>query len=183
MSNETQILPPGYYIRQEIESRGWTQADFAKIIARPLPTINEIIQGKRAIMPEMAVALGAAFGNDPALWMQRESAYRLSLVTQSDPEVERRARLFEIAPVKDMEKRGWINPTRTIEELDIELRGFYGATSLEECGATEAMARQSASADDLTAPQRAWIRQARRLASILNARKFNAETFKTTGMA
>ena len=75
-------------------------------------------------MPEMAVALGAAFNNPPELWMQREAAYRLSLITKTDPEVQRRARLFEIAPVKDMEKRGWIKPTRTVEELESELCGF-----------------------------------------------------------
>jgi HTH-type transcriptional regulator/antitoxin HigA len=182
VSNENTILPPGEFVRQELESRGWTQADLAKIIERPLPTVNEIIQGKRGIMPEMAVALAAAFGTTPDLWMQRESSYRLSLVTQSDPEVQRRARLFEIAPVKDMEKRGWIRPTRTVDELNGELCSFFNVPTLDENLATEAMARQSASADELTAPQRSWIGQATRLASILNARKFNPETFKTTGL-
>jgi HTH-type transcriptional regulator/antitoxin HigA len=180
--NETIISTPGEFVRQELEARGWTQADLAKIIERPLPTVNEIIQGKRAIMPEMAVALGAAFGNSPELWMQRESSYRLSLVSKIDPEVQRRARIFEIAPVKDMEKRGWIRPTRTVDELEGELKSFFNVASLDENPATEAMARQSFAPDDLTAAQRSWIGQATRLAAILNARKFNAETFKTTGL-
>jgi HTH-type transcriptional regulator/antitoxin HigA len=182
VSNEKTILPPGEFVRQELESRGWTQADLAKIIERPLPTVNEIIQGKRGIMPEMAVALAAAFGNTPDSWMQRESSYRLSLVSRCDPEMQRRARLFELAPVKDMEKRGWIKPTRTVDELEVELRSFFNVPTLDENLTTEAMARQSASADELTAPQRSWIGQAARLASILNARKFNPDTFKNTGL-
>lgn len=175
-------MPPGEYVRQEIESRGWTQADLAKIIERPLPTVNEIILGKRAIMPEMAIALAAAFGNSPELWMQRESSYRLSLVGKGDPEVQRRARIFEIAPVKDMEKRGWIRPTRTIDELESELRTFFKCDSLDEIPNSTAVARASTSTDEFTAPQRTWLTQATRLASILNARKFNPETFGTTGL-
>src|SRR5205085_3773275 len=96
------VPPPGEFIRAELAKRGWGQADLAKVVGRPLPTINEIIQGKRAIMPEMAVALGTAFGTGAMYWLQKESAYRLSLVEQTDPETERRARLFEIAPVKEM---------------------------------------------------------------------------------
>src|SRR5947209_15779829 len=111
------VPPPGAYIRAELERRAWGQAELAKIVGRPLPTINEIIQGKRAILPEMAVALGAAFGTGALLWLQRESAYRLSLVDQSDPETRARARLFGLAPVKDMERRGWIGPTRQAREL------------------------------------------------------------------
>jgi len=182
VSNENTILPPGEFVRQELESRGWTQADLAKIIERPLPTVNEIIQGKRAIMPEMAISLAAVFGNSPELWMQRESSYRLSLVGKADPELQRRARVFEIAPVKDMEKRGWIRPTRTIDELEDELRGFFKCDSLDELPATNAVARASSSADEFTAPQRTWLAQATRLASILNTRNFNPETFKATGL-
>lgn len=52
------VIPPGDYIREELEKRGWSQADLANILRRPLPTVNEIIQGKRGIMPEMAVGLG-----------------------------------------------------------------------------------------------------------------------------
>ena len=61
----------------------------------------------------MAVALGAAFGTGALVWLQRESAYRLSLVEPHDPETQARARLYGVAPVKDMERRGWIDYRRT----------------------------------------------------------------------
>src|SRR5262245_31169358 len=91
---------PGEDIREALAIRGWTQADLARILGRPLPTVNEIIQGKRAIMPEMAIALSEALGGTAEDWMRREASYRLSLVKDAgDGQVRSRARLYEIAPV------------------------------------------------------------------------------------
>jgi len=174
-----QIPPPGEFIRAELERRGWGQADLAKVIGRPLPTINEIILGKRGIMPEMAVALGAAFGNGAMFWMQKESAYRLSLVNQSDPCTELRAKLFEWAPVKDMEKRGWIKVTHRVEDLEVELRNFFGH-SLEEEPRISAVARQTFRTGHFTSSQMAWIFRAKQLAALLNVRRFNLDVFKSS---
>lgn len=65
---------PGEYIRDELDARGWTQADLAAIMERPLPTVNQIISGKKAITPETAIELGQAFGTSPELWMNLEWA-------------------------------------------------------------------------------------------------------------
>ena len=175
---EGPVPPPGEFIRAELEKRGWGQAELAKVIGRPLPTVNEIIQGKRAILPEMAVALGAAFGTGALVWLQRESAYRLSLVEQHDPETRARARLYGLAPVKDMERRGWIGPTRRARELEAELRRFFGADCLEEAPRLEASARQPLSAEGFTAAQRAWLFRAAQLAAAAPARPFEPERFE-----
>lgn len=169
---------PGEFIRAELEQRGWGQAELAKVIGRPLPTVNEIIQGKRAILPEMAVALGAAFGTGALVWLQRESAYRLSLVEQNDPETRARARLYGLAPVKDMERRGWIAPTRRARDLERELCRFFGVASLEEAPRLEASARQPVLAEEFTAAQRAWLFRAARLAAAAPARPFQPERFE-----
>ena len=174
----TPAPPPGAFIRAELEKRGWGQAELAKVIGRPLPTVNEIIQGKRAILPEMAVALGAAFGTGALVWLQRESAYRLSLVEQHDPETRARARLYGLAPVKDLERRGWIAPTRRARELEAELCRFFGVDCLEEAPRLEASARQPLSAEEFTAAQRAWLFRAAQLAAAAPARPFEPERFE-----
>jgi HTH-type transcriptional regulator/antitoxin HigA len=172
------VPPPGEFIRAELEKRGWGQAELAKVIGRPLPTVNEIVQGKRAVLPEMAVALGAAFGTGALVWLQRESAYRLSLVEQNDPETRARARLYGLAPVKDMERRGWIAPARNARELERELCRFFEVASLKEAPRLEASARQPLLSDEFTAAQRAWLFRAAQLAAAAPARPFEPGRFE-----
>ena len=71
------VFPPGDFIRKEIEARGWTQGNLAKILDRPLQTVNTIINGEKAVTPEMAVGLAAAFGTSPEFWLNLEAAYAL----------------------------------------------------------------------------------------------------------
>jgi addiction module HigA family antidote len=71
-----EVFPPGEYIRDELEARGWTQVDLAFIIGRPLQTVNEIVAGRKAITPETARGLAEAFGTSAEVWMNLESVYR-----------------------------------------------------------------------------------------------------------
>jgi HTH-type transcriptional regulator / antitoxin HigA len=75
-----EVFPPGEFIWDELEARGWMQVDLAEILGLPLESVSEILTGKRAIMPETATGLGEAFGVDPRFWMDLESAYRPSKV-------------------------------------------------------------------------------------------------------
>jgi len=78
-------INPGSLIREAMESRGWSQRDLAIILGRPLPAINEVIKGRRAISPEMAVSLAAAFGIDAARLLHMEADYRLSQLGHMEP--------------------------------------------------------------------------------------------------
>ena len=52
-----EVFQPGEYLRDELNARGWTQGDFAKIIGRPLQVVNEIVNGKKRITVETAKAI------------------------------------------------------------------------------------------------------------------------------
>lgn len=169
-----EVFPPGDFIREEIEARGWTQADLARVLDRPLRTVNLIINGKKAITAETARELGEAFGTGPEVWLNLESMYRLSTAKDPEGEVRRRAHLYEIAPVKDMEQRQWIRPTKSHEELEAELRRFFGVDSLERRPEMPVAARASGQAEkEMTPPQVAWCRRALQLASMLPAKRFS----------
>ncbi|MBI4322302.1 MAG: HigA family addiction module antidote protein [Chloroflexi bacterium] len=93
-----EVFPPGDYIKEELEARGWTQIELAEILGRSPRMVNEIICAKRGITPDTAKGLGNAFGTGAQVWLNLESAYRLSRAHEQDESVARRARLYTKAP-------------------------------------------------------------------------------------
>ena len=55
-----EVFPPGEYIGDEVEARGWTQEDFARVLGRPLKTVNEIITGKKQVTAATAIELASS---------------------------------------------------------------------------------------------------------------------------
>ncbi len=72
-----EVFPPGEYLRDELNERGWTVTEFAGIIDRPLQAVSEILNGKKAITAETACSFSDALGTSPELWLNLQSAYRL----------------------------------------------------------------------------------------------------------
>lgn len=70
----------GEYLKDELNKRNWSQTEFSEIICKPLKTINQIINGKSGISPQMAYLFGEAFDQNPALWLTRQSKYQLDKV-------------------------------------------------------------------------------------------------------
>ena len=42
-----ETFPPGEFLKEELDERGWTQEEFAAIIGRPTTLVNQIVLGKR----------------------------------------------------------------------------------------------------------------------------------------
>ena len=179
MTNYTpaEVFPPGEFIQEELDARGWTQGDFAAIIGRPIQVVNEIIAAKKAITADTAKAIGDAFGTGPDLWMNLESAWRLSQVDSADESIARRARLYSIAPLKEIVKRGWVRPTGDESELERNILRFMGVSSLDETPCFAAAARMSTSYGAFTPAQVAWLRHAADLAQSVDARPFIKSQF------
>lgn len=167
------LFPPGEFIRDELEARGWTQEDLAEILGRPLRTVNQIIAGKKAITPQTAQELAAAFGTTAELWSNLETAYRLGLETNEQSSVARRARLYQLAPVKDMIKRRWITSPATVEEMEAGVMRFLEMQSLDDQPVLEVAARKSTSYNVMTPAQMAWCFRAKQLAKSLRVETFD----------
>jgi HTH-type transcriptional regulator/antitoxin HigA len=107
-------VPPGEKLDEELAAKGWSQADLADVLGRPVQAINEIVTGKKAITPETAVALSRAFGSPPQYWLELESKYRLDLLLfrasgRIADDVERKSRIYSKVPLKELKKLGWID--------------------------------------------------------------------------
>lgn len=161
-----EVFPPGEFIREEIEARGWTQEDLAEILGRPLRLVSEITTGKRGITPETAKGLGEAFGTSAQFWMNLASAYSLWLSGAAQESVARRAAIYEIAPIRAMMKRNWIESSTNIEVLEQRLREFFGTSDLTQIPQLNCVARKSTV--ELTPAQRAWLFRAKNLAKAIH---------------
>lgn len=171
-----EVFPPGDFIKEELEARNWSQLELAEIIGRHPRVVNEIIMGKRSIAPEIAKALGDALGTSAQYWMNLESAYQLWRAKDADNEIARRARLYELAPIKDMVKRHWLEHSENIDVLEKQVTQFFGITSLDDPIRLPHAARKNT--PELTPAQRAWIFRARHLAHAITARPFSEHSFK-----
>ncbi len=170
------VFPPGEFIQEELDARGWAQEDFARIIGRPLTAVNEIIKGKRSITADTAVRIAAAFGTSPQLWMNLESSWQLYNKAENTDthDVRERARIYEAAPVREMQRREWLRKTRDPGEIERLLIRYYGVKDLGEVPTLEAAARASNRAEDggLTPAQWAWCIRARKVSRLVTGKRF-----------
>ena len=90
--------------------------------------------------------------------------YRLSLVDTRDEHVENRAKLYNIAPIKDLEKRGWISKTKNAADLEADLRKFFDVDSFEHDPSIGASFHKTAAEEPINISQKAWCFRARNLA-------------------
>ena len=169
-------LQPGDALRELLDSKGWTREELAAITGRSRQNIYEILSGRNGVTPEMAVILGAAFSNEPSYWLKLDAHYRLKRLNRDSTDVERRARIFSIAPIRDMQRRGWIGDTKSLEKLERELKQFFGAESLDQITELSVSTRRSGSySSGLTIAQKAWCFRVRQMAHAMPLkRRFDA---------
>ena len=154
--------PAGQLLGDELEGRGWTQADFAAVLGRPTQFVSEIITGKKEITRESAAQIGAALGMTPSFWLNLQDAYLLDRQAKN-PEtqrelgkVRRRARLNALAPVAALVKRGIIRG-RTIDEQEAELKELFELDDINDEPGFLVAARRSNTSEELSATQLAWV--------------------------
>lgn len=172
--NTSKTNTPGDEIERRLTERGWTHDDLAYAIGKHRPLVTSLVSGKRGITPELAVLISAVLGDSPDYWMQIEGVRQLSLIPHdSGSTASEMAKLIDLVPVKEMERRGWIKPTRDTKELESEIKRFFEVESLEAEPSIFVAARKSNPESPLDRQQRAWVGRARQLASAHPANKYD----------
>jgi HTH-type transcriptional regulator / antitoxin HigA len=163
--NAAEVFAPGEFLKDELEARGWTQAELGEIMGRPTRLINEIIAGKRGVTPETAVQLASALGTSPDLWMNLESQYQLSKVQSANTDVvARRAALYEKYPVTEMVRRGWAPASESIDVLEQNFAAFFGVRSIDVKPVFAHAAKKSLPEHEVSLTQLAWLFRAKSIA-------------------
>jgi HTH-type transcriptional regulator / antitoxin HigA len=161
-TNNIEVMPPGFFIREELEARGWTQAELAYTLGVPVQGVNLITSGKRAITPEMAKKLGAAFDVAPEFFLNLQQAWELSRAPEPDPAIAKKARLQSIYPVREMLKRRWLL-SADAAGLEKEIARFFDVDNADQIPHM-AHAAFKTSYDEMPPAQVAWLFRVRQIA-------------------
>jgi HTH-type transcriptional regulator / antitoxin HigA len=174
-----EVHPPGEFLKEELEARGWSQVDLGEILGRPPRVVNEIIAGKRAITPETARGLADALGTSPELWLNLESSYQLWKLDKRggrDTTVARKGKLYSKFPLKEMVRRGWMEPSPDLDVVEARLCRYFQIASVDDEPALPHAARKSTSYTLTATPlQLAWLFRARQLAEAIRVNAFSVE--------
>ncbi len=131
----TSVTPPGATLTDLLEERGMSQVELARRMGRPEKTISEIIHGKAAITPETALQLESVFNVPAQFWVAREANYRAFLArAEANRVFSRHAKWARKFPLKEMRKRGWIDPGPDPGDQVREILTYFSVASPKQWG-------------------------------------------------
>lgn len=170
MSEISEVRPPGEFIKEELAARGWSQRDLAFILGQTEQQLSPLLSGKRAISPDMALSLGAAFEIDPAFFANLQSLYDLSKARKPDPGVTTRAHLQGSFPVREMIRRGWVTDAPG-SLLELQISQFF--ESANDAAPVSFAAKRTY--DHANPAQIAWVYRVRQMSRQQNVSAFDPD--------
>lgn len=165
MTDTEKIFPPSKIIKEKLNNRGLNQTDLAVITGRSATDISNYL-AKEKISVEFAKELALVLGEMPEYWLNLENKYRLSISEELDEAVLKRNSFIQDFPIKEMQKRGWIQKTDNFKELESELEKIF---SIEKSTSFKRTIKD----EGLNAAERGWLWRAYNLATILPATPYN----------
>jgi len=80
MKREMELTHPGEMLKIEIvEGRNLTIAKAADLLGVTRPTLSNVLNGKAAITPNIALRVETVFGGTARFWVRLQSSYDLSI--------------------------------------------------------------------------------------------------------
>ena len=79
---------PGRIVRQDcLEPLRLSVTEGAKVLCVTRQALNNLVNGKSGISPEMAFRLSKAFGSTPEMWLRLQMNYDLAQVRRREREI------------------------------------------------------------------------------------------------
>ena len=153
---------PGDYLRSELATRQMSQTELARRMGRPTQVVNEIINKKKALTEETALELERVLGTPASVWVDLEARFQLALARDAEARTLRtQVGWLERFPVREMERRGWIQPAKEPADRVRTLLRFFGIASFENWDQhQEALGfRITGNGNVDTGALAAWVRQ------------------------
>jgi addiction module HigA family antidote len=83
IKNGLPAVHPGEFLREILEERGVSQAQFSRAIGMAPMRISHVVKGTRPVTAELALLFGKAFGQTPQYWLNLQAAYDLKLAQRA----------------------------------------------------------------------------------------------------
>ncbi len=125
-------IPPGFTIEEILSDRGWTQAELARRMGRPVQVVNEIVKGKKKVTADTAIELSRVLGSPASFWLNLEANHRENIARlerlKAEEEEVKKVRNF---PYAEMVRYGLVPPTRVLRERFEHVLSFLGVASFD----------------------------------------------------
>lgn len=176
--------PPGFFIKKELDARGWSQADLAFVLDMQPQQLNSILSGKHSITTQLAVALEDALGMPAEFFSSLQTQYDLANASPGNPEIQKRAMWQAKYPLREMIARGWVEDAEA-DLIDAQMMRFLEVKRLSDVphlGATaQSVAHEAkktsveSSYKEATPEQLAWLHRVRHLARSMHVEAYAKE--------
>jgi HTH-type transcriptional regulator/antitoxin HigA len=125
---------PGFFIREQMEMREWTQSDLSEVTGFTIKHLNKILQEKQPLTLDMARVLGEVFNTSAQYWVNIDTGYRLWLAqekTKGEVEADIKGLIYERMPIKDMLAKGWLKAFNNAENLKKQVLQYWDWEDLD----------------------------------------------------
>ena len=93
------IILEGKVLKDELEFRGISQRGLAKKMGISYSALNEVLNGKRTLNPELAMMMEAALGVDAAPLLAMQNEYDMLMAERNETFMEKLKHLRRIAAI------------------------------------------------------------------------------------
>lgn len=124
-------IPPGKTIREQLDTRGMSQQEFAQRMGLSEKHISRLINGKVELTQDVALRLESVLGIPATFWNKLEVLYREQLArVKAQNEMEEDIAIAQKFPYSKISKFGWVPSAKSVEEKVSNLRRFFEVARL-----------------------------------------------------
>jgi len=178
-------IHPGELLEEHLETRGWTQAEFARRAGLTPKLVSTIISGKNPVSHDTAIALERVLGLRDYIWTGIQDRWDLhesrasAQEAASSPEVRQWLAQF---PLKELQERGVVAKSRDLAVIFHGLLKFFQVGSIEGYSARfdnlAVQYRHSVAHKSQPACLAAWLQLGEIEASKLRLQSYDAGRFR-----
>ena len=175
-------IHPGNYLEEVLEEIGMSQTELANRLGRPPQAVNEIINGKKSVIPKTALELEDVLGVPAHIWTGLESEYQIVKAREEEKaQLQEEAKLLNRFPYADLKKLGLVKTTQKPIEKVESLRAFFSVAQLSQLASVKAFqpAFRVTNHDNVSHEAIAtWLEAARQLSKRVETEPFDKKRLK-----